>query len=228
MNLTEFITKYKDIGSVAFSTHETKYNSYNMGKYVSDNNIPGDIIECGVAAGSNFAFLMLGSKASTNQTNRTCWGFDSFEGIQLAGKKDTEQPGLGKITHNVNVPDDDLLKSSGVTSIDKQTVIQNLTKWNLYDNVQLVEGWIQKTLTEELIKQIPSIAILRLDMDIYAPTKYALEKLFPLVSPGGVVIIDDWGLQGARSACNEYFDSIGFVPNYIKVPNSDPVYFIKP
>lgn len=228
MNINEFIIKYRDIGSVAFSTHETKYNSYNMGKYVNDNNISGDIIECGIAAGSNFAFLMLGAFASQIKIDRTFWGFDSFQGIQLAGKKDGEQPGIGKIEHNVDVEDDALLVSSGVTSIDKQTVINNLTKWNLYNNVKLVEGWIQKSLTPEIVNEIKNIAILRLDMDIYAPTKFALEKLYPLVSSGGVVIIDDWGLEGARTACNEYFDSINFKPNYTKIPNSDPVYFIKP
>lgn len=228
MNFNDFIVKYKDIGSVAFSTHETKYNSYLMGKYVNDNNIMGDIIECGIAAGSNFAFLMLGCKSSTNLINRKYWGFDSFQGIQLAGKKDKEQPGIGKITHDVNVDDDKLLISSGITSIDKQTVINNLIKWNLYDNnVNLIEGWIQKSLTNNIINDISNIAILRLDMDIYSPTKYALEKLYPLISKGGVIIIDDWGLEGVRTACYEYFNSINYNPEFIKIKNSDPVYFIK-
>ena len=199
-----------------------------MGKYVNDNNISGDVVECGIAAASNFAFLMLGTIASSNTIDRSFWGFDSFEGIQLAGKKDTLQPGIGKITHNVDVTEDELLVSSGVTSVSKQNVIDNLSRWNLYnDKVKLVEGWIQKTLTDDIVKQINNISILRLDMDIYAPTKYALEKLYPLVSPGGVVIIDDWQLDGARIACEEYFSSIGVQPNYIKITNSDPVYFIK-
>lgn len=228
MIFSEFVNKHKDIHCVAFSTNETKYNSYNMGKYVSDNNIIGDIVECGVAAASNFAFMILGDKSSKNKLNRTYWGFDSFEGIQLAGKNDTEQPGIGKITHDVNVDEDKLLVSSGITSISKQTVINNLTNWNLYENVKLVEGWIQKTLTEELLKEIQNISILRLDMDIYSPTLFALERLYPKVSSGGIVIIDDWGLEGAKKACKDYFDSIGILPNYIHIPNSDPVYFVKP
>lgn len=225
MQLNEFIAKYKYIGDFAYSSNETKHNSFMMGKYVNDFNIPGDIIECGLAAGSNFAFMILGTLHSKIKVARTYWGFDSFEGIQLAGKKDDVQPGIGKIHHNVNVADEELLISSGITSVSKQTVIDNLTRWNLYDNVNLVEGWVQKTLKAEYFKKI---AILRLDMDIYAPTKFALEKLYPLVSSGGVVIIDDWALLGARTACDEYFNSIGFKPDYQNIPNSEPVYFIKP
>lgn len=225
MEFKDFISKYKHIGDFAYSSNETKYNSFLMGKYVNDHNILGDIVECGVAAGSNFAFMILGTLASQIKITRTYWGFDSFQGIQLAGKKDDLQPGIGIIQHDVNVSDDKLLVSSGVTSVSRQTVINNLIRWNLYENVNLVEGWIQNTLKVELFEKI---AILRLDMDIYAPTKFTLERLYPLVSSGGVVIIDDWALLGARTACNEYFDSIDFKPNYQKIDNSEPVFFIKP
>ncbi|HTE41400.1 MAG TPA: TylF/MycF/NovP-related O-methyltransferase, partial [Steroidobacteraceae bacterium] len=51
-----------------------------------------------------------------------------------------------------------------------------------------------------------SIAILRLDTDWYASTKHELEHLLPLLSPGGVLIIDDYGWwEGARRAVDEHF-----------------------
>lgn len=221
----QFIVKYKYIGDYAYSSNETKYNSFTMGKYINDNHVIGDVVECGLAAGSNFAFMILGTQQSANKIDRKFWGFDSFQGIQLAGKKDSVQPGIGAIGHNVDVADDELLVSSGITSVSKKTVIDNLTKWNLYDNVKLIEGWIQRTLPDNMPVQI---AMLRLDMDIYAPTKFALERLYPLITSGGVVIIDDWALLGARTACNDYFDSIGFKPDYQTIANSEPVYFIKP
>jgi hypothetical protein len=51
-----------------------------------------------------------------------------------------------------------------------------------------------------------SIALLRLDTDWYESTRHELTHLYPLLVPGGVLIIDDYGhLQGARKAVDEYF-----------------------
>lgn len=213
--ITEQLNK---IGQRAYSTRETIQNSYDMGKYVTDNNIPGVIIECGLGAGSNFAAMMLGGGES-----RQYIGFDSFEGIQLAGKKDTAQAGIGAITHNVNVPESELLVSSGISSHSKNSVLDNLVEWGLGDYYVLFkEGWVQNTITDNMFE---SIAIIRLDMDIYDPTKFALEKLYPLLSIGGVLIIDDWELDGVRLACDEYFE--GKNVEWLSIENSGPKYLIK-
>lgn len=215
---------YYQISHSVYSTPETQRQSYEIGDYLRNNSIEGDVVELGVAAGGNFATMLLGCRDAGIM--RKGWGFDSFQGIQLAGKKDTSQPGIGEITHDVEVPDEALLVSSGITVHPKQNVIDNLTSWGLYDNVELVEGWVQHTLPVYADK-IDKIAVLRLDMDIYYPTKIALEFLFDKVVKGGVVVIDDWALDGARLACEEYFESIKYKPTYIAVPNSTPVYFYK-
>lgn len=220
------MTIYDQIGHPAYFTRETQRNSYDMAQHVVKNNIPGIIVECGIAAGAQLATMILGCLEAGE--NRTAWGFDSFEGIQLAGPKDTVQPGLPEIKHDVNVPDKDLLKSSGVTSVPLAVVIELLKRWDVRQFVKLVPGWIQESLTETVVKEINSISVLRLDMDIYDPTKFALEQLYPLVSPGGVIIIDDWVLDGCRAACKEYFAEHGITPNLKTIPNSGPVYFFKP
>jgi hypothetical protein len=215
---------YRQISQYVYSTAETQRQSYEVGDYLRNNSIDGDVVELGVAAGGNFATMLLGCREAG--LNKKGWGFDSFQGIQLAGKKDTSQPGIGEITHDVDVPDEQLLKSSGITVHPKQNVIDNLRNWGLYNNVELVEGWVQETLPL-YVDKIDKIAVLRLDMDIYHPTKIALEFLFEKVVKGGVVIIDDWALDGARLACEEYFESIKYKPKYIGVPNSTPIYFYK-
>ena len=215
---------YKAIGQNCYSTLQTAKNSYDCAQYVCKNNIPGDIVECGVAAAGNFGLMLLGCK-DLNYTKKF-WGFDSFQGIQLAGKRDTLQAGIGAITHDVNVPEESLLVSSGITVHSKASVVHYLNSWGLYDNVELVEGWIQNTLPS-VVDQIKSISILRLDMDIYAPTKFALEHLFPKISPGGIVIIDDWELDGARIACQEYFESISYTPTYLSIDESTPKFLYK-
>ena len=50
------------------------------------------------------------------------------------------------------------------------------------------------------------ISILRLDTDWYESTKHELEYLFPRLSSGGILIIDDYGhFKGAKKAVDEYF-----------------------
>jgi O-methyltransferase len=227
---TQQIQQHFDlISNACYSTRDTQEHSFSVGEYIIENNIEGDIIECGIAAGGNFASMLLGVLSSGGK--RKAWGFDSFQGIQLAGKKDTVQAGIGAITHDVNVPEEQLLVSSGITVHPKEHVLTNLRNWGVLDNgnleIKLVEGWIQNSLPN-VINEIDKISILRLDMDIYAPTKVAMEQLYPKISKGGIIIIDDWELDGARIACQEYLSENGINPEILSIPNSTPKYFFKP
>ena len=217
----DFFDDHKHITGTAYSNLITCKNSFDMGKYSVHNNIEGCIIECGLAAGANFALMIEGSNKS-----KIYYGFDSFQGIQLGNLKDVEQPGIGKFLHDPSLPEEDLLKSSGITKYSKLQVMNNLKKWNLWnDNVNLIEGWIQHSLTPEIIKKIDKIAVLRLDMDMYSPTIFALEKLFPLIQKSGVIIIDDYALVGCRKACDEYFEKINIKLNFIEIiGGGGPVY----
>ena len=59
------------------------------------------------------------------------------------------------------------------------------------------------------------IALLRIDTDWYESTRHELVHLYPRLSPGGVLIIDDYGhWQGARKAVDEYFQA-GLFLNHI-------------
>ena len=70
------------------------------------------------------------------------------------------------------------------------------------DQVRFVRGPVEETIP---LTMPDDIAILRLDTDWYSSTRHELEHLFPLVSPGGVLIIDDYGhYAGARKATEEY------------------------
>lgn len=215
------------IAGALYSTKETQMNSYNLGKYVVENNIEGDIIECGVAMAGNFATMILGATSLAQGQSRKFWGFDSFIGIQLAGKKDTQQAGIGAITHNTDVSYDDLLVSSGITSHSKEQVMNNLTSWGLNRfNIELVEGWVQNSIPL-VDDRIEKISILRLDMDVYHPTIYCLQKWWDKISDGGIVIIDDWALDGVRTACYEFFEEKGISPIIHTIENSTPTYFYK-
>lgn len=190
---------------------------YNLSVMVK--SIKGDLVECGIASGAGIAAM---KKACPE---KRVWGYDSFQGIQLAGPKDTEQPGKPAIDHDVNMALTELLVSSGVTVCTREWVDQCLAKWgfNPENDFILVEGWIQNTLPLFKPKQI---ALLRLDMDIYHPTIFALEELWPRLQKGGILLIDDWNLRGVVRAVQEYFLSIGYEPTW-NTSKDNPRWLIK-
>jgi O-methyltransferase len=229
MNQQEIDQTLQSLGGVVYSTRETLMSSFEVAKLIAQNNVEGAVIECGVASGGNFGSMMCGILGVEPTTNRTFYGFDSFVGIQLAGKKDTVQAGIGEITHDVNVPDADLLVSSGITVHSKVNLESSLNLWGLNQRckIELVEGWVQNTITQELANDIGNIAILRLDMDVYSPTMHTIEMLYDNVSVGGAIIIDDWGLVGVQRAVKEFWKMRNIEPEIIHVDNSDPIYWFK-
>lgn len=71
------------------------------------------------------------------------------------------------------------------------------------EHIHFIKGKAEDTIPRHAPRQI---ALLRLDTDWYESTKHELEHLFHRLSPGGVIIIDDYGFwKGARKAVNEYF-----------------------
>jgi hypothetical protein len=57
--------------------------------------------------------------------------------------------------------------------------------------------------------QPSAISLLRLDTDWYESTALEYEILYPKLSAGGVLIIDDYGAwAGSRKATDDYFDKI--------------------
>jgi len=76
------------------------------------------------------------------------------------------------------------------------------------DLVRYLKGPVEQTLPA--LGPPGPIALLRLDTDWYESTKHELMHLFPLVRPGGILIIDDYGhWEGARKAVDEYFAATG-------------------
>lgn len=217
------------IAQSAYSDLYTLNHSYAVGEYIESCNVKGDIIECGIAAGSNLMALCYRSFELNNPLKRNFWGFDSFEGIQLAGKEDDLQAGIGPITHNTNVDPLELLISSGVTVHPLENVKSNFKNWGVNpDLMKFVKGWVQHTIPT-VKDRIEKIAILRLDMDVYDPTLFTLRELYDKVSKGGVVIIDDGNLSGVVKAVNDFLKERNLVVDFHKVhESSNPFYFFKP
>ena len=217
----------------AYSTRETLYNTYELSIDCIKNNIPGDFVECGVAGGAQVAAM--GYARQILRADIIVHLFDSFEGIPLAGPNDNVQPGVGPIKHSVNVQKlDSLLVSSNniypeLGNASKYSVeqVKNHMKTFGIENNYLVyhKGWFQNTLPTDASK-IDKISLLRLDGDLYESTKVCLEYLYPKISKGGYIIIDDYALSGCRKAVDEYLNKHNLTPKIIPIlGGGGPVYW---
>jgi len=181
-----------------YSSEDVLMFSYKTAIDIIDKNIEGDFVECGVAAGSQIGAMQ--QALLDKKTKRKIWAFDSFEGIPYASKEDTEQPGIGKI----DMSKIGLLETTGISSNSIDDVIDNFRKWDLpIDNINFVKGWFQDTI-EPTSKNIDKISILRLDGDLYESTLIPLKFLYDKVVDGGIIIIDDWNLDGCKKAVKKF------------------------
>jgi O-methyltransferase len=170
--------------------------------YVRTKKIPGSFVECGVWKGGNLLLLSLLNRHYGE--NREIYGFDTFTGMTNPTEYDQDIWGNSA---------EDLLRNSiykdGKPSLycfASLNLVKTILKENDCLNIKLIVGDVQDTL---LVPQnLPaSISILRLDTDWYESTRIELEILYPLLEPGGVLIIDDYGCwSGSRKAVDEYFE----------------------
>lgn len=185
------------------------------------------LVECGVGAGTQLA-AMCQAKQDVDGVGGNIIGLDSFEGIPLATHRDDEQPGVGPVTVDPGLDPASRLVSSGITVHSEEAVRRHLRDWGFdlswlpwMTRVHLFKGWFQNTLPQlaPRMGSLGGIQLLRLDGDLYESTKVCLDHLLPHVVPGGIVIVDDWNLKGAREAVHEQIDIVTEIP-----PGGDPLY----
>jgi O-methyltransferase len=210
---------------IAYSSEDVLQFTYDQAVKYKDS--PGVYVECGVAAGAQIIAMAAGAP------NKTIYAFDSFEGIPLASNKDNQAPGLHFFTKAEQMalpnPGQQVLVSSGATVVSEYDFWQHIdTAFGpRRHNVKTVKGWFEVTLPAF---ECPPISVLRLDGDLYNSTYVCLKYLYPKVIKGGLVIIDDWALEGCRAAFRDYFpvDFRWHVDmNFIEGKESTVAYFIK-
>lgn len=162
---------------------------------IIEKKIPGDIIETGVWRGGASIFMAAILKAY-RETARTVWVADSFKG----------PPPPEADAHPTDVGDP-LVKFRDL-AVSLEEVRENFLRYDLLSNqVRFLPGYFQDTLSTAPIEKL---AILRLDGDMYDSTLVALESLYPRLSVGGYVIVDDYSaLESCKQAVNDYRDQEG-------------------
>jgi hypothetical protein len=157
--------------------------------------VPGDLIETGVWRGGATIFMRAMLKAY-GVTDRCVWVADSFEGLPPPDER--------------NYPPDagDRLHEARELAISLEQVKANFDKYGLLDDqVRFLKGWFRDTLP---VAPIQRLAVLRLDGDMYQSTMDALVNLYPKLSQGGFIIVDDYGaIPACRQAVNDYRSADG-------------------
>lgn len=177
--------------------------------YVAARGIPGAIVECGVWRGGS-VLAMLRVLQQNGVTNRDVYLFDTFEGMTEPGEMDTsrfEAPALDTWSSQVRQGKVawDWAFDPEIFNLD---AVRDLLLATGYPerHLHFVRGKVEETLPAEAPD---SIAVLRLDTDWYSSTWHELVTLYPRVSEGGVLIIDDYGhWDGCRAAVDEYFATV--------------------
>lgn len=206
---------------ICYSSKETLHHTFRIAQ---EFNKPGAVfIECGCAAGAQIIAMLYGAH------HARVYAFDSFEGIPLPSNRDDQMPGVRSLTDeeqkSLPNPGEQELISSGATVVSVKDFSEHIAESGVDSTKLLIfPGWFEKTLSSVYFNDI-DISVLRLDGDLYNSTWVCLQRLFPMVIKGGCVIIDDWQLTGCRSACEEYFESIGYEPDYKFISNI--AYFYK-
>ena len=165
-------------------------------EYIAANAIPGEIVECGVWRGGSMMAMAL-TLLRLQKNDRDLYLFDTFEGMTRPSDMDGT---TAQSEWKLNQTQD--RNNWCYASLDE--VKQNMASTNYSAaKIHFVKGKVEDTLHGNAPE---TIALLRLDTDWYESTLHELEILYPRLSPGGVLIIDDYGQwQGCRRAVNEYF-----------------------
>ncbi|SMC04643.1 O-methyltransferase [Rubrobacter radiotolerans DSM 5868] len=157
---------------------------------VLKDGVPGDLIETGVWRGGATIMMRAVLKAYEDRT-RQVFVADSFEGLPPPDA-DRYPADAGDRHHLI----DEL-------AVSLEEVRANFERYGLLDDrVRFLKGWFADTLPEA---PIDSLSVARLDGDMYGSTWDALVNLYPKLSVGGYLIVDDYGaVKGGRQAVEDY------------------------
>lgn len=169
-------------------------------RYVVAHQIPGDIVECGVWKGGSMmavADTLIGLQDYTKHL----YLFDTFDGMTEPGEQDVStlgEPAKALLKQSKKEADGSVWCYAPLEAV-KQAVYQ---VGYPEEKTHFVQGRVEDTIPKYAPERI---ALLRLDTDWYQSTLHEMIHLFPRISVGGVIIIDDYGWwQGAKQAVDEY------------------------
>jgi O-methyltransferase len=151
------------------------------------DGVAGDLIEAGCWRGGA-GILMRATLAARGDATRQVWLADSFAGLPASAH-----------------PADGGLQLDGYSelAVPQEEVARAFERYGLLDErVRFVAGWFADTLPA---LDAETWALVRVDGDLHDSTQDALAALYPRLSPGGFLVVDDYGaLAGCRAAVDDF------------------------
>lgn len=163
---------------------------YEQLKMIED--VPGDIVECGVFKGTGFYTLAKLNHIMMPHRGRTIVGFDLFGSAPKKLKRKTDL---------------DVLDWHKNMTAEMEQIRDTLGKSSI-TNIELIKGDVVETTAAYAKAHIGfRIAMLYLDVDNYEGTMAILKNFFPLVAPGGIIVFDEYGQRehGESDAVHDFF-----------------------
>lgn len=167
-------------------------------------HLDGDIIEIGCAEGRTTVFLNKHMQFMGYEKNY--YAIDTFAGftrsdLQYEATKRNKDKEAIKVQFVVN----------------KKSWVDKTLKMNGIYNVKTIQADINKINLSSF--GIEKIAFALIDVDLYLPVKSALEKVYPLMTKGGIIVVDDCKehiyFDGALEAYEEFITEKGIQKNII-------------
>lgn len=209
----EFHKIWEEVHSYTMTSVERGFSLFKAVEYIVKNNIPGDLVECGVWKGGS---CMLIAKALNlfGDSDRKIYLYDTYEGMPEPTEEDVISWNGRSVLEKWEEDKSGTKDNFGSWAVGLEEVKVNVLGTGYPENkFVFVPGDVAHTLKD--IKP-DKISLLRLDTDWYASTVEELETLYPLLVEKGVLIIDDYGhFDGARKAVDEYFEDSPILLNRI-------------
>lgn len=175
-------------------------------RHVIRRNVPGAIVECGVWRGGSM-LTAARTLLKSGSAGRHLYLYDTYAGMPAAEQMDVRRvDGMAAATLLAD-PTEEQTRAIAPLSVVKEAM-------GLSGYASALTHYVVGPVEETIPATDPGpIALLRLDTDWYSSTRHELEHLYPRLSPGGVLIIDDYGYwDGARRAVDEYFANHELAP----------------
>lgn len=175
-------------------------------RYCVRRDVPGALVECGVWRGGSVLAMIL-TLQELGAGDRDIHLYDTFEGMTEPTEHDVsphDQPALQtwrEARRRGARPWSGLFEPQ---LVDEAAVRETLIATGYpAGRLHFVRGAVEETLPDHAPERL---ALLRLDTDWYESTRHELVHLYPRLSQGGVLIVDDYGhWEGCRRAVDEYF-----------------------
>lgn len=192
-----FTELFRQARDFSMTGKDAMYALYQSVRYVVASDIPGAIVECGVWRGGSALLAALTLRHIAAE--RPIYLYDTFEGMTEPSAADVDVEGAQANDYIAEYADDGKWCYASL-----QEVQELFHRHGFGDQIVFVPGDVADTIPARAPAE--PIAILRLDTDWYESTRLEMDLLYPRLSSGGVLIVDDYGhWRGSRQAVDEYF-----------------------